>query len=543
MSGPAVLSRAYAPQGGQRFFLLSTSLLSSSPIVRSSAISRRRTIDEYVESMYKYIGVDEKTSVQTRVPNNDLSLREFPRNLKSDAKTKKIFRFCNLPHEIAADTEGKLDGNLTLSGILIFIRHGDRGPLTHIRNISSINCGGELGTVTELETIYENYVSFVQNASSYSRAAWAQFLGPFHGLPVLPANTRDCRIGQLTTLGILQLLKTGIALRNAYYHRLNLGNGTSFGKDVIVYSTSYRRTVQSAVALLYALFENDGFQSLARISLQESQSYAFCSNECACPAAEKFLKQHLKIRYFYFPQETSNHLKSHPAVGELIKQAASAVFELPDQAQTCDPNTLRDALLTYVCHGSSLPCADLDTQRTCVKSDHVTGLFAYTDWESKQIAKSSSRNKYGLLKAYGMLRGIVTFLLRIISEARPKIVLYSGHDKTLEYLATALGIVSDVATHYASRLVIEVYKINPRNDNRLASDFYFRIVANGRDLTPKVPFCRNANTYVSDDGEFMGKKRVKLCPIETIVRQLHDDYFVPFNATNFKDACSSHKIR
>jgi len=56
--------------------------------------------------MYKYIGVDEKTSVQTKVPNNDLSLREFPRNLKSDAKTKKVFRFCNLPHEIAADTEG-----------------------------------------------------------------------------------------------------------------------------------------------------------------------------------------------------------------------------------------------------------------------------------------------------------------------------------------------------------------------------------------------------------------------------------------------------
>lgn len=56
--------------------------------------------------MYKYIGVDQKTSVQTRVINNDLSLREFPRNLKPDGKTKKIFRFCNLPQEIAADTEG-----------------------------------------------------------------------------------------------------------------------------------------------------------------------------------------------------------------------------------------------------------------------------------------------------------------------------------------------------------------------------------------------------------------------------------------------------
>lgn len=61
MSGPAVLSRAYAPQGGQRFFLLSTSLLSSSPIVRSSAISRRRTIDEYVES-----AVDGRLKMQPR---------------------------------------------------------------------------------------------------------------------------------------------------------------------------------------------------------------------------------------------------------------------------------------------------------------------------------------------------------------------------------------------------------------------------------------------------------------------------------------------
>lgn len=184
---------------------------------------------------------------------------------------------------------------MTLGGILIFIRHGDRGPLTHIRNISSINCGGDFGGATELETIYENYVNFVQNVSNYSKTAWAQFLGPFHGLPVLPTNARDCKIGQLTTLGILQLLKTGILLRNAYYHKLNFGNGTTFGRDVIVYSTSYRRTVQSAVALLYALFENDGFQALARISLQESQSYAFCNNECACPAAEKFLKQHLKV--------------------------------------------------------------------------------------------------------------------------------------------------------------------------------------------------------------------------------------------------------
>lgn len=56
--------------------------------------------------MYKYIGIDEKNSMQARVIENDISIREFPRNLKVDVKTKKIFRFCNPPNEITTETEG-----------------------------------------------------------------------------------------------------------------------------------------------------------------------------------------------------------------------------------------------------------------------------------------------------------------------------------------------------------------------------------------------------------------------------------------------------
>lgn len=60
-----------------------------------------------VIGMYKYIGIDEKSSMQARVIENDISIREFPRNLKADVKTKKIFRFCNPPSEITTETEGK----------------------------------------------------------------------------------------------------------------------------------------------------------------------------------------------------------------------------------------------------------------------------------------------------------------------------------------------------------------------------------------------------------------------------------------------------
>ena len=190
---------------------------------------------------------------------------------------------------------GKIDANVTLEGVLIFIRHGDRGPLAHVRNISTVNCAGDFANNPELENFYQGYQTFLQNSSSYSRTGWAQFLGSFHGFPMLPSNTRDCKIGQLTTLGIGQLLKTGLLLRNAYYQKLNLGNGTISTKDVVAYSTRYRRTVQSAVALLYAFLENEVFQNLAKVTLRESLSYAFCNSDCACPAADHYQKHYAKV--------------------------------------------------------------------------------------------------------------------------------------------------------------------------------------------------------------------------------------------------------
>ncbi|XP_034949316.1 2-phosphoxylose phosphatase 1 [Chelonus insularis] len=491
-----------------------------------------------VAGMYKYIGGNEKSSLQGKPPS-DLPIREFARHLKLDIKNRKIFKLCNSPDDIKTGAEGKIDGNLTLEGILVFIRHGDRGPLSHIRNISTVNCAADFSSSPRLDNIYQNYQSFIQNSTTYTQSAWAQFLGPFHGFPMLPSNSKECKIGELTTLGIGQLLKTGMLLRNAYFNKLNLGNTTISSKDVVAYSTRYRRTVQSAIALLYTFLENDVFQNLAKITMRESSSLAFCNADCACPVAEKYLKQYYK--------ETGDRLKSHPAVMDLIKQTSNIVFEMPDQAQTKHPYTLRDALLTYICHGSSLPCINYETQRICVKTEHVTGLFAYTEWESRLNIKSTSRRKYGLLKAYGLLRNVVSHMVQMVSESKPKIVLFSGHDKTLEYLASALGIVSDYAIlpNYASRFVIEICRANPKNENHEAHDFYFRVIINGKDVTQMIPFCRNSNHYSgsygerNDDGDYM-KKEYKLCPIEAIIRQIHDDYFLPFNATNFKDACLNH---
>lgn len=78
---------------------------------------------------------------------------------------------------------------------------------------------------------------------------------------------------------------------------------------------------------------------------------AFCFNDCACPAAEKYRHQ--------VSVEAAEHFRSHPAVMKLVRSAASIVYESPDKTLLSDPHALRDALLAYVCHGAPLPCIDV----------------------------------------------------------------------------------------------------------------------------------------------------------------------------------------
>lgn len=323
-----------------------------------------------------------------------------------------------------------------LEGVIIILRHGDRGPLTHVRDIANINCATTHSSLTAYETYMDNMTGTPQ---------LAQILGPFHGFPLLPH--RSCSLGQLTQVGVSQLLTLGEALRAVYAEKLRFVNSTT-PDDFIVYSTKYRRTFQSALAFLYAFLTPD---LMHNVVMRETPSLQFCFDDCACPSGDMYLKK--------FDSEKSNHLTLHPAVLKLIKSAALIVYEVYEKHQASDPYSLRDALLAYVCHGAQLPCSNEEPlPSVCVHTEQVTGLLTYIEWEARQYSRSPTLKKACLLRAYGMIRNIVSHLLRMISERKPKFVLYSGHDKTILYLATALGIAADTTylAHYASRFVIEV---------------------------------------------------------------------------------------
>lgn len=358
--------------------------------------------------------------------------------------------------------------------------------------------------------------------------------------------------------------------------------------EVVLYTTRYRRTFQSAMALLFSFLPTDKWLAL---NVRESHSMAFCFTDCACAQAE-FLRKRLNSL-------NAEHLSQHPAVSAVIQWIGATLLQNTPNGGggstvgTSDPNEVGDAVLTVLCHEAPLPCRRLPNNSSnradsttfpsimelsdvinidqddtaanlieavanpdgidlsedssqsqifggattakggCIEPNHIAALISYANWQSGREANHAFYKRIGLMRAYGMIRHIVSYMLKMISGDRTKFVLYSGHDWTLQYLMAALGLsMENTFVPYASRLAFEVYK------SEMHTDYYFRVVFNGRDVTQEIDFCEGGKSLrVTRDSR--GNK-ADLCPIENIIRFLHEDYFAPLNATNFKDACQAN---
>ncbi|XP_056629623.1 2-phosphoxylose phosphatase 1 [Diorhabda sublineata] len=455
-----------------------------------------------IVGIYKFL----ETKKSPQEPENILSTSYT--NLAIDAKTKRIFKICNFPEEIVTGDEGAIRENKwILKGLLILIRHGDRGPLQHIKKISSINCG------TENSQLLSSYKAYLQNQSLSGKISWVG-QGPFHGFPYLPIHPSQCHLGQLTMQGVSQLLNLGNLLKQKYLEVWSKVKSLK-SSEVVIYSTRYRRTFQSVLAFLFGLIPVD---TLEKLVMHESQSMSFCFKDCGCPVTEKLYKNVKK--------SISHQLHSHPAVAALAVSTGNSLFSINGEPVTAntDPHFVRDALLTFVCHRNGFPC---DGPINCIRRQNVVGIFAYTDWVNYQKWRNVYWKRYCLLKSYGLVRHIVQQMLQMVSNSGPYLVVYSGHDHTLEQLSTALGLQNDpFLLRYAARIVFEVYQQNEGIDN--TQGIYFRLLSNGKDITRQVSFCKNIVNVST---------KVNLCKIEDIVRFLHDDYFSSLNVTNFKDAC------
>lgn len=392
--------------------------------------------------------------------------------------------------------------------------------------------------------------------------------------------------------GIAQLLRVGEILHHIYARPLGLwtkqftyaqtvmGSGSAttgypqflISDEVVLYTTRARRTFQSALAFFYSFLPMERWLEL---NVRESHSLAFCFTDCVCGKADQLRKTMERLQ--------QRQLLQHLNVVNIMESVANNLFEYNSPAfhrTINDPNEIMDALNTIVCHDMGWPCfrsqnstesthteagndfinidqdqdndkpmgdrhtqMDLNSEKyqnennfrtdekNCIRPHHVMALMSFMNWQNQQHVYYSVYKRMGLLRAYGMIRHIVSYMLRMISGDRTKFVLYMGHDWTLRYLTATLGIaVQQTYIAYATRLAFEVYK------SETHTEYYFRVVFNGQDVTQQIDFCEGGKSLrITRDSR--GNK-ADLCPMENIIRFLHEDYFAPLNATNFKDACS-----
>ncbi|XP_053696498.1 2-phosphoxylose phosphatase 1 [Sabethes cyaneus] len=545
-----------------------------------------------IAGMYKYIGSIENSNSVLNSKNYLYKKQHLFLEQQNHERTKKIDdSVCNHLHTIGIGEEGGVLDGWSLQGVLLLIRHGDRGPMTHVRGIDTIDCSHEG------DTVLMKYNHYITNSSSTTAGHWMK-TGPFHSFPLLPSSPKACLLGQLTQKGIGQLLRVGDVIRQAYAHSLSLysrspsqtrttpfnssdtnGPPVYNADDIVIFSTRYRRTFQSAMALMFSILPPEKWQSL---QIQESHSLSFCFTDCACPQADNLKKQ--------LDRDSKLSLGTHPAIGAIVQWMGATILQNQPTVGQSNPLEVRDALLSHICHDAPLPCrkislsiheqrshassstqdpqdvinidqddsgiifANHQSQLTntedpddadsigeqepeiegCVEKSHVAALMSYTQWTGLREWKSIKMHQQGLLRAYGFLRNIVGYMLKMISGDKVKFVLYSGHDKTLEFLMTALGLsIESPFIPYASRMAFEVYKSDKD------TQYYFRLLYNGKDVTNAIGVCEGGKSLNVPRG--IRGDRAKLCPIENIIRFLHDDYFLPLNATNFKDACTAQK--
>lgn len=288
---------------------------------------------------------------------------------------------CNPVESILRNDDGGLFDGWQLQGVLLLTRHGDRGPMAHVRGINAVDCGVELNTpaINRYRTFLANTSSGVTTSAGIGHATWAR-MGPFHGSPLLPAFPKSCLLGQLTyryiintkanllkynnTLsprGIGQLLHIGDIMRQSYGNMLGLltklppaayqkSTNTTIpqpvyvSEDIVVYSTRYRRTFQSAMALMFAFLPPERWLAL---TIREAHSVAFCFTDCACPQAI-YLKNELQ------KEAHQLLLKNHANVANNIRTVGLALLQYP--SMPLHPMDVRDAVLSMVCHNAELPC-------------------------------------------------------------------------------------------------------------------------------------------------------------------------------------------
>ncbi|XP_075997665.1 2-phosphoxylose phosphatase 1 isoform X2 [Genypterus blacodes] len=411
------------------------------------------------------------------------------------------------------------------------IRHGDRYPLYFIPKTKrpAIDCT----LSTSRSPSHPLLNSFISHMGQGGRGHWESPLG---SLPRLP-NHSACEMGQLTQTGVVQHLRNGQLLHEAY-KRHNLLPSDWSPRQVWVETTGKSRTLQSAMAFLYGFLP--GFD-WTKLTVRHQWSTLFCGSACDCPIRSKYLDEEQRRQYRFRVANAElerTYIDMARTLGLPMRQLRAA-------------NPI-DSLLCHLCHGLPFPCV--------APSDSGAGgcltLAQFGVIRRQQLDDEVDRRrtglyrKYAILASYPYLNRTAAKMERVArsNEAgrQPRaggeeaFTVSSAHDVTMAPLLNALGLDEAKFPRFAARVVFELWKSPPATQGELKKrpgkgersklkdgQLFIKVLYNGEDVTFHTTFCRRHNRNASQP----------LCPLKTFLSFVRRDMFRFINATSYQEAC------
>lgn len=328
----------------------------------------------------------------------------------------------------------------------------------------------------------------------------------FHEIDLYPRNAK-CTTGELTPIGATQHVRNGQFLQKRYIDALGLFTSDMKLEDqLLVRSTTWSRTFQSAVALLYGFLPQFDMSQLA---FETADGNPMCNANsvvsCNCLSIERFKDTMASTQGQFTPRVMADRRTrtTYESIADIFKI-------LPSQLPR--PSQIYDVSLVHVCHHQFLPGTD---HHQCMPSWTMANIYDIINENGRSQVTTAQYQRLVRLKMYPLLTEIQQHMLKVVKgESSVKFMLFSGHDSTIEPLAAALNISDGHWPRYASRIIIELYT-KPTTSSK---ESYFRVLYDGKVVTHLMYFCQGR----------MKDHTLGLCPLEHFQQFITVDFLRDF---------------
>jgi len=397
-----------------------------------------------------------------RAYQNYLNLKE---NKKFPTYDSSKLNYCQAGRPSVNDYKS-IDG-YTLQSVQIVTRHGDRTPLTLLKNneenVWQCKAPKEYVSINKPNGPL-TYLKFIDTAAD-----------PDYSNPFIRNSfwKGTCFPGQLTHRGSQQHVKLGEDLRKIYVDKLKFIDENSLSY-LYVRSTNVLRTQLSVKSLLNGFMPNRTESIPIHTLPREIET--FFPNLDACPILLD-IESELK---------SEDRWKEYIEKNAELKRKLDSYIGYPLNEDNHGFQRYVDVFLARACHNMILPCLDgncyYNTEILQQINDNADFEYSYL------FSKGENSMKYLKVGIGYFLREIINNMGRTLGSKHdrdmsntPNFYIFSAHDNSVAPIMGALGVEPMEWPPYASNLIFELWKDNESNSDSINfNDYVVRVIYNGK---------------------------------------------------------------